>query len=235
MWKFDSGLLIARSKPELIDGENDCLLMTGPDAAERCAGIRGSRLGRAEGSGTGISPNNETGCDTLGKRARAPSKSALAGFSLCPAGLVWLRNVYVASPISIPGLTPERDGSDMTRLPKAGSLLRCLCLLFSLMATSGLCVACVRRRPHPPPTVHARTCTHTPTKPGMCAKSNTRQRTEVWNGVMRGIPTPPCSLEPPPPTHSHTSEERESEEGKAPPPFFFSPKGHQSKTDCEIS
>lgn len=74
------------------------------------------------------------------KRSRA--------FPTALAALVWLRNVYVATPIPIPGLTSDRDVGHMTRFPKDNSLLRCLCLLFSLMATGGLCVACVRRRTH---------------------------------------------------------------------------------------
>lgn len=120
-----------------------------------------------------LSPN----CAELPALAVGPSRA----FPTVLAGLVWLRNVYVATPIPIPGLTSDRDVSDMTRFPKDSSLLRCLCLLFSLMATSGLCVACVRR-PHLR-RQRALGCANTPTKQGMCAKSNTRQRKEVRNDV----------------------------------------------------
>lgn len=102
------------------------------------------------------------------KRSRA--------FPTALAALVWLRNVYVATPIPIPGLTSDRDVGHMTRFPKDNSLLRCLCLVFSLMATGGFCVACVRRRPHFAHSASALACANTPTKQGMCAKSNTRQR-----------------------------------------------------------
>lgn len=134
-----------------------------------------------------LSPN----CVELLALAIEPSRA----FPTVLAGLVWLRNVYVATPIPIPGLTSDRDVSDMTWFPKDNSLLRCLCLVFSLMATSGLCVARVRVRPH----LRRRCalgCANKPTKQGMCAKSNTRQRKETQNDVMRGIQTAPsCRFE----------------------------------------
>lgn len=121
-----------------------------------------------------LSPN----CVELPGLAIGPSRA----FPTVLAGLVWLRNVYVATPIPIPGLTSDRDVSDMTRFPKDNSLLRCLCLVFSLMATGGLCVACVRRRPHSQPQC-ALGCANTPTKQGICSISNTRQRKEVRHDV----------------------------------------------------
>lgn len=86
-----------------------------------------------------LSPN----CAELPALVVGPSRA----FPTVLAGLVWLRNVYVATPIPIPGLASDWDVSDMTRFPKDSPLLRCLCLVFSLMAAGGLCVACVRRRP----------------------------------------------------------------------------------------
>lgn len=165
-WGSNLNCWLDETKLEPIDDYIKWLLVTCANATNGYAGTQGGLS--AEGSARKaklvvtlrpnvleLSPN----CVELPAPTAGPSRA----FPTVLAGLVWLRNVYVAMPIPIPGLMSDMDVSDMTRFPKDNSLLRCLCLVFSLLATSGLCVACVRRWPH-----SRRQCNRTYEKRNVC-------------------------------------------------------------------